>query len=439
MYLLCMISGILVGVSFMYIWHSARLKAVQAEAARAQQEALSELTQQNARLAAQHTAAVQAREQLEKSFRELSATTQAQFKALAQDILDEKTKGLESKNAEVLRPLKQDVENFVKKVDLLEKQNTDARARLETHLETMIKSTEKIDQSALSLTNAIKGEAIVRGNWGEETLKRIFDAAGMKEGVDYFQQVADGNIRADVHVALPGDRWIVVDSKTLFNHYADYYNATDPKEKAAALKAHVAEMRKTIQTLSSKKYYKPLQEKSEQVQPDYTLMFVYPESALLTAIEADPDILRDAWKYNIALVSASSLMSTLKMVAKLWDIDKQHEYMEELKEDIVKFVEKFNDFIVNFVKAESATLNAAEAMRIARGHIDGDKGALLPTAQRIADIYEVPLTKTNVGLLKRMGYAYDGTKQKKPAKKLPPPAVAPSGLFPQPEQPEQLQ
>lgn len=275
-----------------------------------------------------------------------------------------------------------------------------------------MKSSEKIDQSAVRLTNAIKGEAIVRGSWGEETLKRILDAAGMKEGMDYFQQVSDEGKRVDVQIALPGDRWIVVDAKTLFNHYEHYFNAQDPQEKKNALAEHVKDVKKTIKDLSSKKYYKKFLDQGDKVQPDYTLMFVYPESALLTAVENDPDILSEAWKNNIALVSATSLMSTLKMVSKLWDIDKQHEYVEDLKEDVLKLMEKFNDFLVNFAKTEQAVSSAAEAVKIARGHIDGNKGALLPVAQRIVDMYEAPLTKENTRLLKRTGYTYNGSKAK---------------------------
>lgn len=367
---------------------------------------------------------------IEKNFKELSATYQAQFSELAAKILDDKAKGLESKNAEVLRPLSLHLENFVKKVAEMEHQNTIVQARLEKGLSDVIKSTEKIDQSALHLTNAIKGEAIVRGSWGEETLKRILDAAGMKEGLDYYQQVADEGKRVDVQIALPGDRWIVVDSKTIFNHYAQYFNAQDPKEKAAFLAEHVKDVKKTIKDLSAKKYYKKFQAEGDKVQPDYTLMFVYPESALLAAVEADPDILNEAWKNNIALVSATSLMSTLKMVSKLWDIDKQHEYMEDFKDDILKLVEKFNDFLVNFAKAENAVANAADAVKVARGHIDGNRGAFLPVAQRIVDIYEVPLTKDNARLLKRMNYDYTGHKSKNaPAAKELTGQEPPKGLF----------
>ena len=87
--------------------------------------------------------------------------------------------------------------------------------------------------------------------------------------------------------------------------------------------------------------------------------------------------------------------------------------MEDLKEDVLKLMEKFNDFLVNFAKAEQAVSNAAESMKIARGHIDGNKGALLPVAQRIVNIYEVPLTKDNTRLLKRAEYVYNGLKAKK--------------------------
>jgi len=112
-------------------------------------------------------------------------------------------------------------------------------------------------------------------------------------------------------------------------------------------------------------------------------------------------------------------------VAKLWDIDKQHEYMEDLKEDILKLLEKFNDFLVNFAKTEQAITNAAEAVKIARGHIDGNKGALLPLAQRMVNVYEVPLTKENTRLLKRTGYGYTGLKSSSA------PSAA-AGLFPAP-------
>lgn len=409
MIILAILIGFLLGGFFVYLWQAARLKTVLAAHT-------AELTVENARLGEENNSLKREALLIEKNFQALTATYKAQFSELASKILEDKTKGLEVKNAEVLAPLRQDLENFVKKVNDMDRQHTAAQARLEKGLTDVIKSTEKIDQSAVHLTNAIKGEAIVRGSWGEETLKRILDAAGMQEGVDYYQQVSEEGKRVDVQIALPGGRWIVVDAKTLFNHYVHYFNAQEPKEKQTALAEHVKEIKKTVKDLSAKKYYQKFQAQGDIIQPDYTLMFVYPESALLAAVEADPDVLSEAWKNNIALVSATSLMSTLKMVAKLWDIDKQHEYMEDLKEDILKLMEKFNDFLINFAKAEQAITNAAEAVKIARGHIDGNKGALLPVAQRIVNVYEVPLTKDNTRLLKRGGYAYNGGKTKETLK-----------------------
>lgn len=399
------------------------LKETQDSAALREQNAA--LGAANARLQEQTASLEKERVLVEKNFNELAATYRAQFADLASKILEEKSKGLESKNTEALRPLTLQLETFVKKVNDMERLTGEKQARLEKGLADVMKSTEKIDQSAVSLANAIKGEAIVRGSWGEEALKHILDSAGLQEGLDYFEQVSEEGKRVDVQIALPKDRWIVVDSKTIFNHYMDYYNEQDPEKKAALLDAHVKDLKRTIRDLSAKKYYKKFQEQGDKVQPDYTLMFVYPESALLAAVSQDPDVLGEAWKNNIALVSATSLMSTLKMVSKLWDIDKQHEYMEDLKEDIFKLMEKFNDFLVNFAKTENAVANAFDAVKTARGHIDGNKGALLPTAQRIIDVYEAPLTKENARLLKRMHYDYDGSKGrgKNTAKSVPPPAA----------------
>lgn len=409
-FIMGLLVGAMAGVMACYLWKVARL-----------QREVSNLLQENTRLSALQQSAVREKELVEKNLQMLSSNFPAQFAQLAQTILDDKTKGLDLANSKTLSPLKEAFDGFVKKVADMEDKTGRAQSRLETKLEEVIKSTAKIDESAVHLTNAIKGESIVRGSWGEETLKRILDAAGMKEGLDYEQQVADEGKRVDVQVHLPNDRFIIIDSKTLFNHYVHYFNAQDAKEKETALAEHVKDVKKTIKELSAKKYYKKFINEGEKVQPDYTLMFVYPESALLAAVEAEPDILNEAWKNNIALVSATSLMSTLKMVSKLWDIDKQHEYMEDLKEDILKLMEKFNDFLVNFAKAEQAVNNAAETMKIARGHVDGNKGAFLPVAQRIVDIYEVPVTKTSARLLKKMDYDYSGGKNKK-SSALPPEA-----------------
>ena len=418
--LISILAGVLLGGAGVFFYTRLQKDVLQKENIRLaqavdslqhNQETAALLTAENARLQAQNEALAKERQLVEKNFAEIAATYRAQFNDLATKILEEKSKGLEGKNTELLRPLMNQLEGFVKKVHDMERLTTEKHARLEKGLSDVIKSTEKIDQTAIELATAIKGESIIRGSWGEEALKRLLDSAGMKEGVDYFEQVSEEGKRVDIQLALPGDRWLVLDAKTIFNHYLAYYNEQDPQKKEEHLKAHVKDIQKTIEQLSSKKYYKKFKDTGEKIQPDYTLMFVYPESALLSAVSKEPDLLNQAWQQNVALVSATSLISTLKMVSKLWDIDKQHEYMEELKEDILKLMEKFNDFLVNFAKAESAVGTAFEAMRIARVHIDKNNGSFLPVAQRIVNVYEAPMTKRNVRTLKSMDYAYDGHKK----------------------------
>ena len=182
MYIIAILIGIGVGFFFAWLVLSARVKSVQAERQRLAElePELNRLRAENAGLLVDKTRLEQEKISLErektlieKNFKEIASTYQAQFSELASKILDDKAKGLEVKNAEALRPLSLHLENFVKKVAEMERQNTAVQARLEKGLSDVIKSTEKIDQSALHLTNAIKGEAIVRGSWGEETLKRI--------------------------------------------------------------------------------------------------------------------------------------------------------------------------------------------------------------------------------------------------------------------------
>ena len=430
------IIGAVCGVAGFYFYDKPR-RDLQTKAAQeivAVNEQNKDLFAENARLKTQVIALEKAQEQTEKNQAKLDATYKAQFAELASKILDEKSKGLETKNTETLRPLTQHLESFFKRVDDMERAAIAKQAQLDKGLADLLKSNEKIDQSAVNLANAIKGEAIVRGSWGEEALKHILESAGMKAGVDFFEQVSDEGKRVDVQIALPNNRWIVVDSKTIFNHYMAYFNEHDPKKKEEHLDAHVKDVKKTIRDLSSKKYYEKFQELGEKVQPDYTLMFVYPESALLAAVSADPDVLQEAWKNNIALVSATSLMSALKMISKMWDIDKQQAYMDDFKEDLQKLLEKFNDFLVNFAKTEQAVINAVDTVKVARGHIDGNRGAILPTIQRMIDVYESPLTKENSRLLKRMKYDYNGWKKRAAKEKLSAPSI-PAELPAEPSNP----
>ena len=311
---------------------TARMQAQQAQRlqqeVKEQQDRSLRLDVDNARLREQAASLEKQRVLVEKNFSELSATYRAQFADLAAKILEEKSKGLESKTTETLRPLALQLETFFKKVTDMERLTSEQQSLLEKGLADVIKSTEKIDQSALDLTAAIKGRPEVRGSWGEEALRRILEISGLKRGVDYFEQVSDGGKRLDVQIALPAGRWIVVDSKTIFNHYAQYYQEENPQKKEAFLAEHVKDIKATIKDLSSKKYYLQFQKTGEKMQPDYTLMFVSPESALFAALSKDPDIVNEAWKNDVALVSSSSLINTLKMVARLWNIERQNEYMD---------------------------------------------------------------------------------------------------------------
>ena len=273
--LISVLAGILLGGAGMFFYaklqkdvlrqENIRLTQV-ADSLQHNQETAALLTAENARLQAQNEALAKERQLVEKNFAEIAATYRAQFNDLATKILEEKSKGLEGKNTELLRPLMNQLENFVKKVHDMERLTTEKHARLEKGLSDVIKSTEKIDQTAVGLAAAIKGEAIIRGSWGEEALKRLLDSAGMKEGLDYFEQVSEEGKRVDIQLALPGDRWLVLDAKTIFNHYLAYYNEQDPQKKEEHLKAHVKDIQKTIEQLSAKKYHTKFKNTGEKIQ-----------------------------------------------------------------------------------------------------------------------------------------------------------------------------
>jgi len=212
-------------------------------------------------------------------------------------------------------------------------------------------------------------------------------------------------------IKLPSGNTIVIDAKTIFIDYQNYINKSDYKEKQEYLKKHIKQIKEIIDDLSGKKYPEKLQETSELVEPDFTLMFVNPESALTAACQEEPDLTVTAWKKKVALVSATSLINTINMIVKLWDLKIQSDEIESIKENANKLVVEFNNFLINFTKACNKVDEAAEMLSIARNHIDGNAGSLIQTAQKVANIYPNQMTQKNKKFIQSQGYDYDGNRK----------------------------
>ena len=361
---------------------------------------INDLTSAQAALNAQ----VETIEKLQKDFEEHQKNA---IKNLAQEILENKIKSLGEQAKTEFSPLRQDITAFRAKLENLEQTNRDGQEKLKQEIKDIISFSGTLKETANDLTAALKGDPATKCMWGEVTLANLLERAGLQKEIDYLEQYPEGRHRLDVLLKLPQNKWLVIDSKTTFTNYMNYAAAKDEEEKQNYLTAHIKDIRDTIKDLSSKKYYQDAQNpKSAVLDTDFVLMFVNPPAALDSALNADVELISEAWKKGVLLVSAPTLVNTIEIVKRIWNIEKQREDMQQVVDLIKKLNVKFTNFLNQFSIASNRLEEASKALQTARGHIDGDKGAILPVINEIQITYQTEIADN--GAIAKAGFDYDG-------------------------------
>jgi DNA recombination protein RmuC len=347
-----LIVGILIGSGLIYIIlknKSAALIAVSnqktelienenSELKTVLEEKLVEIIRLNSKVTASETDLKNLQEKLAEQKDELlklRETFNLEFKNLANEILEEKTKKFTEQNKtnlnEILNPLTERIKDFEKKVEETYDKEAQQRFSLKEQVKELAELNQKISKEANSLTKALKGESKTQGNWGEVILESILEQTGLRKGVEYTVQesftLEDGKrFQPDVVVHYPGDRSVVVDSKVSLTAYERFTSAETEEEKADALKQHLLSVRNHIAELSSKKY-----EDLEGIKTlDFVMMFLPVEPAYLLAIQHDPQLWTFAYEKRILLISPTNLVAVLKMVESLWKQEYQSRNVLEI-------------------------------------------------------------------------------------------------------------
>lgn len=316
------------------------------EAQRLLGEARVALADQRSRAEAERKAAAENLTNLQFAKDQLSS----QFKALAADILEEKSKSFSEVNraslGELLNPLKVQLTDFKGKVEDVYVKEGQARYALGEEVRKLMDLNARLSREASNLTSALRGQAKVQGNWGEMILERVLEAAGLKKGIHYVPQEShtreDGSrAQPDIVLNLPGERFMVVDSKVSLVAYDDYANSEAEAEKAAALRRHLDSLHGHIKDLAAKNYQSLHGLKSL----DFVILFVPVEPAFLVAVDRDPVLWTFAWERNILLVSPSQLLFVVRTVAQLW----QKEDLAKNAQDIAKRGAALYDKLCGFV------------------------------------------------------------------------------------------
>lgn len=315
-----------------------RLQEVEALKARIEADAAAEKARLEAQREADHQRLAEEGKRVQQyasDLEKMRTSLETQFQAVAARLLDEKSAAFKSQNKEqldgLLAPLKQQLVDFRTRIDAVYKTESDDRVSLKAQIEQLRQLNVRITDEAQALTRALKGQAQVRGAWGELVLERLLEGCGLRKGEDYIVQEsftdAEGRRqRPDIILRLPDQRHLVVDSKVSLVEYERAANTSDPLLLDAARKAHALAVRRRVQELADKKY----EDSGKIFSPEYVFMFVPIEPAFAMALETDPTLYDWSFDRRVILVTSSGLLAALRTVATIWKQDRQTRNVQEI-------------------------------------------------------------------------------------------------------------
>ncbi len=216
----------------------------------------------------------------------------------------------------LLQPIRASLKESQQQIAELEKARSEAYGSIRAQLESMQDSQQSLARETRNLVTALRRPE-VRGRWGEVTLRRIVELAGMVEHCDFAEQVhtrgEDQVIRPDMVVRMPEQRELVVDVKTPLDAYLESVEAETPEARDAALDRHARNLQDHVRALAAKSYWSQFEHS-----PEFVILFVPGDQFLSAALERRPELLEDALSRQIILATPTSFVAVLKAVAYGW-------------------------------------------------------------------------------------------------------------------------
>lgn len=382
----------------------ANIRFLQEELQRSQkretvvQEDKERLAKENIRLEEQLRTVQQRLEEQKKEVGEIHVLLTDQFKNLANEILEDKSRRFTEANRsnleKILTPLNKDIEAFRKQVDEVYHKEATERTMLESKIAELVKLNNQISQDATNLTRALKGDAKTQGDWGEMILERILENSGLVKGREYFIQETlrdennravrgekGGCLRPDVVVVYPDNRKVVIDSKVSLTAYAGYCSAETDAEREAALRAHLLSLRKHIDELAGKDYCA-----YTDGALDFVMMFIPNEASYVLAMQADNRLWNEAYRKRVLILSPANLIAALKLTADLWSREYQNRNAQEIADRGAKLYDKCLAFIDSFTEIGDQIRKTQESYEQAMNRLKNGNGNLIAQTQKLRQL-----------------------------------------------------
>lgn len=325
---------------------------------------------------------------LREAFKALSADALKQsapeFLRLAEQTygkLQEAAKGdLEKRHESIkllVEPLKQQLETYQRRLQQSETSQAGALGEVKKQLETLAQSNQTLASETAQFRSVLKSNQ-ARGRWGEETLRRVVEAAGMSAHCDFAEQSMGDEGKPDLIVRLPGERVIIVDSKVPDLEVVSAAEAAEPSKRAEMLAAHAAKLRLTIKNLAERDYPKQFANAL-----DHVVLFLPAESLFSTALEGDPELIVWAESKQVYLATPASFIAVLRTIDFIWKQHKQTENAKQIAEAAKDFFARVVTFTEHLEKIGDGLGKANEAFNRAAASF---QTRVRPAGERLTEL-----------------------------------------------------
>jgi len=297
--------------------------------------------------------------------------------AIAQSSLMER----ETAIAQLIEPIRSALQKTEAQVEALERDRRDAFASLRTQIETLSQGQNQLQRETRNLVTALRRPE-VRGRWGELTLRRLVELAGMSEHCDFTEQLSipgiEGSLRPDMVVHMPESRDIVVDVKAPLDAYLEALEAATDEQRQLALKRHGQQVEARVRQLSGKSYWAQFEHS-----PEFVVLFLPGDQFLSAALAERPELLESALKQNVILATPSTLIALLKTVAYGWRQAAVAENAAVIRGLGQELYRRLGNFTAHIGRMGQRLGSAVEAYNAAVGSLERQ---VMPQARRFTEL-----------------------------------------------------